>query len=297
MQLHKFDFRAMGSPCSVRVQTHSEAQAQTWAQLAIAEVERLEQRYSRYRQDSLLRDINRAAGAEAVSVDAETAALLAYAFEAWRESDGLFDITSGVLRRCWDFRSQRLPSAAEVAAVLPLVGMDKLIWRAPELSLPLAGMQLDFGGCVKEYAADAAATCLRGAGAQHGLVELGGDVAVIGPKASGEPWPLAIRHPRQPAPAVVARLGIAQGALATSGDYERALVVGGQRYCHILNPLTGWPVASPASVSVIAPSCLLAGTASTVAMLKGETDAPAWLDALGLPYCLVRQDSSVINHF
>ncbi len=284
MHLYTQSFKAMGGPCELRLYAPDAARAESWSGAAQAEILRLEQRYSRYREDSLTTRINRAAGdPRGVEVDEEDAALLDYAHTAWAQSEGLFDITSGVLRRVWDFKAQRVPSAAELARVLPLIGWDKVQWRRPHLALPLAGMELDFGGYVKEYAADRAAQAARAAGARHGFVELAGDIAVIGPHPDGAPWQVGIRHPRAPERAM-ASIPLAAGAIASSGDYERYFELDGRRYCHVLNPKTGWPVEGLASVSVVAEQCLVAGTASTVAMLKGAVEGPAWLEALGLRY-------------
>jgi thiamine biosynthesis lipoprotein len=274
----------MGGPCEVRVCAAGAAAGERYAAAAQAEILRLEQRYSRYREDSVTTRINRAAGdANGVEVDEESAALLDYAHTAWAQSEGLFDITSGVLRRVWDFKARRLPSAEEIARTLPLIGWDRVRWRRPRIALPRAGMELDFGGYVKEYAADRAAQAARAAGARHGFVELAGDIALIGAHPDGAPWQVGIRHPRHPEQAM-ASIPLAHGAIASSGDYERYFELDGRRYCHVLNPKTGWPVEGLASVSVVAEQCLVAGTAATVAMLKGPQEGPAWLERLGLRY-------------
>jgi thiamine biosynthesis lipoprotein len=270
-------FKAMGSPCELHLYG---ARAAGAAHAAESEVRRLEAKYSRYRADSLASRINASAGDTAgVEVDAETARLLDYAAAAFRESDGRFDVTSGILRRAWDFKRQRVPTPEQIAALLPLVGWDKLAWRAPRLALPLAGMEIDFGGYVKEYAADLAAARCREAGAQHGLVDLGGDLAVVGPHPDGRPWRVGVRDPRAPERALL-QLALAGGGIATSGDYERCMVVDGVRYGHILDPRTGWPVRGLASATVAADACLIAGTLTTCAMLRGESGG-AWLDGLG----------------
>ena len=292
MEPFAFAFRAMGSPCEIRLHAASREAAWEVAAAAIAEVGRLERKYSRYLEASLASEINRSAGDEAgVVVDDETATLLDYAATAHRESDGLFDPTSGVLRRAWDFRSGRVPAQVEIDALLPLVGWQRLRWERPRLVLPQAGMQLDFGGYVKEYAADRAAALCRAHGAAHGLVDLGGDLAAVGPHPDGSPWRIGIRHPRE-AGATLASVSIARGGLASSGDYERCLVVDGRRYAHVLDPRTGWPVEGLAAVSVAAEHCLVAGTASTVAMLLGRAGG-AWLDRLGLPHVRMDADGRV----
>lgn len=244
------------------------AQADEWAKQAIAEVLRIETKFSRYRPDSIVSRINASAGdPQGIAVDDETAQLLNFAHQLFMQSDGLFDITSGVLRRAWDFKTGRLPLQDELDALLPKVGWHMTRWDSSHLVLPLPGMEVDFGGFGKEYAADRAAAALATAGARHGLVNLGGDISVIGPQADGKPWSIGIRHPRQP-DQTVASISLARGGLATSGDYERFFVRDGKRYCHILDPRTGWPVAHWQSMSIVAPVCVAAGAVSTIAMLK-----------------------------
>jgi len=276
-------FRAMGSPCDLQLFAEGPAQARLVADAAIAEVARLEARYSRYRDDSLLSEINRAAAAGGgIAVDAETASLLDYADACFRASDGAFDVTSGILRRAWRFDRGALPDPAQVRPLLAKVGWHKVEWASPRLGFPVPGMEIDLGGVVKEYAADRVATLCRGAGVQHGLVNLGGDVAIIGPRPDRSPWRIGIRDPRE-AGRVLETVSLFQGALATSGDYERCIVVDGVRYGHILDPRTGWPVRHLASVSVLADLCVVAGSAATIGVLAQER-GPAWLAELGLPH-------------
>ena len=278
----------MGTACEIVIEAGDEALLLAALAAGEAEVRRLEAKYTRYREDSVTASINRSAGdSHGIEVDEETAALLDYADVAWRESGGLFDITSGVLRRAWDFRSQRLPSQDEIEALLPLVGWQRLSWMRPRLVLPKVGMQIDFGGYVKEYAADAAAARCRAVGARHGYVDLGGDIRLIGPQADGSAWRIGIRDPNEPSRAI-ATVELAEGAVATSGDYERCMVVDDRRYGHLLDPRTGWPVSESGfvSVSVIAPQALIAGTATTTALLMGP-EGEGWLQELGLPHLLV----------
>lgn len=273
----------MGSPCEVQVYARDAATARRAIAAVVQDVERLEARYSRYRDDSMLSRINRvAAQGGSIEVDAETRGLLDYAATCFEQSGGLFDITSGLLRRAWDFRSGRLPEAARVEALLPCVGFAKLAWKPPTLRFPVAGMELDLGGIVKEYAADRAATLCRERGASGGLINLGGDIAIAGPRADGDAWRIGLRHPRS-VDATLATVSLVAGGLATSGDYERCIVVDGKRYGHILNPRTGHPVAHLASVTVQADHCVVAGSAATIAMLK-EAEGPAWLAGLGLKH-------------
>lgn len=283
----------MGGPCAVQVYAPDAGQARRAMQAAQVEVLRIETKYSRYRADSVVSRINAAAGAgKGIEVDEETAALLDYAAAAYEQSDGLFDITSGVLRRAWDFKAKRLPSDAQLAALLPLVGWSQVEWQRPRVRLSRAGMEIDFGGFGKEYAADRAAAVLLALGVKHGLVELGGDIRIVGPHPDGSPWRIGVRHPRRPAEPI-ATLELHQGAIASSGDYERFFEHGGKRYCHILDPRSGWPVQSFAGVSVLAEQCLIAGTATTVGILRGEKDGAKWLKELGLPHLCIGADLRV----
>jgi FAD:protein FMN transferase len=218
---------------------------------------RIERVYSRYRDDSVTTCINRAAGRQAVTLDEETAALIDYGTVCYEKSGGLFDLTSGVLRRCWNFREARVPTQAQIDAVLPLIGWQKVSWQRPRLMLPAAGMEIDFGGVGKEYAADRAAAALQNAGVPCALVNLAGDIRVLGVHPEGTPWRVGIQHPRK-AEEALAYVEVSDSAIATSGDYERFFDLEGRRYCHILNPKTGYPVTSLHSVTVVAPLCIVA---------------------------------------
>jgi thiamine biosynthesis lipoprotein len=280
-------FSAMGGPCRLRLEVKEESRVRAAITAAVSEVQRLERKYSRYLPDSLTTQINRAAGGgQPVPVDRETAGLLNYAHTAWRESGGLFDLTSGVLRRVWDFKSGRCPLQTDVESLLPLVGWEQVQWDEYSVYLPQAGMELDFGGCVKEYAADSAVVQLRQHGIAAALVDLAGDMVAIGVPDGTAGWPVGIRHPTQKDSAV-AQVVLPEGGLASSGDYERCLQIDGKRYGHILHPGTGWPVQGLVAVSVLAPQCLVAGSSATIAMLKPAADALTWLDSLGLPWLAI----------
>jgi thiamine biosynthesis lipoprotein len=275
-----YEFRAMASPCIVRVDTDDAALAATLGGVAEAEAARIEAKYSRYRPDSLLSQINASNGAP-IEVDPETADLIDYAAECYRLSGGRFDITSGVLRRVWRFDgSGEAPSRESVLDVLPLVGWSRVGWRKPFVTLP-AGMELDFGGLGKEYAVDSAMTKITAVTPAPTLVNFGGDLRVSGPQRSGAPWSVAIESVDQFGEAE-AYLAISGGALTTSGDARRFILQEGIRYSHILDPRTGWPVRDPPrSVTVAAPTCLEAGLMSTLAMLHGR-DAERFLRREGV---------------
>ena len=283
--VHRFEFKAMACACqiSLGVLPHQDgAWADNQAQLAMAEIRRIEAKYSRYQAQSVVSQINVAAGRQPVELDPETLALIDFADRMHEQSEGLFDITSGIYRQVWDFQKAQCPSPDQIDAIRPLVGWAQVQREDAQLFLPRAGMQIDFGGLGKEYAADRAALVLRQQGVQHALVNLGGDVASVGTKPDGQPWAVGIRHPRD-ATQIMASLSLFGQALATSGDYERYFEHAGQRYCHIIDPFTGWPVQHFRSVSVVAPSCLLAGAVGTTIMLKQARATPEWIRQLNLP--------------
>ena len=295
LQLFTFAFSAMGSPCEIKLYATSEAYAARVADSIRLDVVRLETKYSRYRPDSFLSDINRAAAAGSkIAIDEETAGLLHYAQACYEQSDGLFDITSGVLRKVWNFKANvpvRVPDTEQLAPVLQAVGWDKLQFSAASIQFGCKQMELDFGGIVKEYAADRAASIAYAMDLRLGIVNLGGDIRVIGPHPDGRPWRIGVQDPRQKS-AVLTTVDIAQGAMASSGDYERCVEINGQRYSHILNPQTGFPVNYLAAVTVTSELCVLAGSASTIAMLKAS-QGPEWLADLGLPHLWVSVDGNM----
>jgi thiamine biosynthesis lipoprotein len=291
MPVYRIPFHAMASPCEVMLAAGDEADAHRLAAVAIDEVRRIELAYSRYRDDSIVGRINAAAGRDFVECDDETLRLLDFADQLYEESGGLFDITSGVLRRAWDFKAGRLPDADELSACVARIGWRRIERRGGAVRLPQPGMELDFGGFGKEYAADRAAEALLALGMRHGYVNLAGDLRVFGPRPDGAPWSVGIQHPREDR-AVLASIALKVGALATSGDYERFFEHGGQRYCHILDPRTGRSVMHWRSISVLAPQAIVAGAVSTVAMLKQETGL-AYLQASGFDFLAIDHKGDV----
>lgn len=277
-------FDAMASHCEILMESDNRHHVVVWAQRAVAEIKRIEAKFSRYRTDSVISRINQQAGT-AMEVDEETARLLNFAAQAHAMSDGLFDVTSGVLRKVWLFDgSDRIPSLSAVQCVSQQVGFHKVKWNPPVLLLE-AGMEIDFGGIGKEYAADVALACLQEDCDVPVLVNLGGDICCNrAPAHSG--WQVGIEQPdHHQTPVMI--LDLVKGALATSGDTHRFLLHQGRRYSHILNPKTGWPVeGGPRSVTVAAPHCVEAGMLASFALLQGAT-AEEFLRQQGVQYwCL-----------
>ena len=283
---YDYSFSAMGSDCRLALYAADEHMADQAANLTMAEAWRIEEKYSRYIDGNALAEINRAASTGGrIDVDDETAGLLNYAFKAFQLSGGLFDVSSGILRRAWDFSSDDIPLQSSIDRILPLIGLNKLTWAPPHLCFAHSEMELDFGGLGKEYAVDRSADICHSVGVSSGMLDFGGDIRILGPHPDGSPWIIGVRHPRKP-DISLGNIRLSSGAIATSGDYERFIEVAGKRYCHILNPLTGWPVNELSSVTVVADQCLLAGTLSTIAMLK-EDGGKKWLAEYGVQHCWV----------
>lgn len=264
-----YTFQAMATPCEVRIESEDVALAEAVARVVEGEARRVESKFSRYKSDSVVGHINASNGKEIV-VDAETAHLLDFAARCHEISGGLFDITSGVLRRIWRFDgSDNIPSDSEIEKMRELIGWEKVLWKSPAICLP-PGMEIDLGGLGKEYAVDRALAAACAITQAPVLVNFGGDLRVSGPRKSGARWKVAIESVDRNGEAA-GMLELSDGALATSGDARRFLLKDGKRYGHILNPRTGRPVENPPrSVTVAAPTCIEAGLTATLAVLQGK---------------------------
>lgn len=275
----------MASPCEVIIQTTDKRLALTLGEVVATEVWRIEDKYSRYLPNSFCSAINKSAG-QAVAVDEETFQLLTFADQCYQLSDGLFDISSGVLRKAWTFNGNNnqkstLPSQKEISAALSYVGWEKIHFDHQYITLS-KNMEIDFGGIGKEYAVDRSIILAKQLTNKPVLVNLGGDLAVTRPRLNNECWQVAIEHPDVDSQlsnanslnkksAVDMIVSLKSGALATSGDARRFLIKDGIRYGHVLNAKTGWPIVkAPRSITVVAPQCIQAGILATLALLQGN---------------------------
>ncbi len=278
-------FRAMGGPCEVLVDTDDCNEAEAVFEIARSEALRIERKFSRYQGDNVIYAINHSAG-KPVEVDDETASLIDYAAFCHEMSDGMFDITSGVLRRIWTFDGgTRVPSRHEIRQCLRNVGWSRATWRDHTLMLQ-RGMEIDLGGIGKEYAVDRAAGLIAQSARSPFLLNFGGDLYASGPQRWGRLWKVGVDDPDRTG-AVLYALDIAQGGVATSGDAHRFIRWHGKRLGHILNPKSGWPVEdAPRSITVAARTCTEAGTLSTLAYLQGP-GARAYLEQNGVQFWIV----------
>jgi thiamine biosynthesis lipoprotein len=286
----------MASDCELLIEGVDEVQALALLMIAAKETWRIEHKFSRYVSGNIIDRINTSLG-QPVEVDPETASLLNFSEQCFQLSDGLFDITSGVLRKIWHFDgSEAVPSSVKITEILRHIGWHKVDWQAPKFGLPRE-MELDLGGIGKEYAVDrvvlalnAEVDCLPKQNSLSNcrfVVNFGGDLACSGPRLDGSPWTIGVENSEHDQSSV-ATVSLSQGAVATSGDSRRYLLKDGIRYSHILNPLTGKSIIdAPHAISVAAPNCMQAGMLSTFAMLHGE-QAEAFLQAQDVQYWVQR---------
>ena len=281
-------FQAMAGPCEILIDNPDKSLATQATSIAHAEAKRIEKKFSRYRDDNIVFKINHANG-QAVEVDEETAKLLDYAQECHLISDGLFDITSGVLREVWKFNgSNQIPSEEQVNKIIKHVGWNLINWQKPLLTLK-PNMEIDFGGIGKEYAVDRSAMLIASQTEfKHILVNYGGDLNALGPRASGDAWEVGLQDPSGNPNSINAKIELYHGAVTTSGDLHKFLEKDGVRYGHILNPKTGWPTPnSPRQVTVLGSTCIEAGILSTLAILQGS-EAETFLEVQEVEFRVIR---------
>lgn len=280
-QLHQGQFQAMASPCQILIEAPQGFDPSSLFQQVQQEAIRIEHKFSRYRSDNLMHRINQH---QLCELDDETLSLMNFAQQCYELSDGLFDVTSGVLRQVWNFKTLKsLPTQAQVNALLPHIGWNKVMRNGRQLKLP-EGMEIDLGGIGKEYAVDRCWQILHEQCPWPFLLNFGGDLRVSGPRKGNQSWRTGVENPDGQQPTAV--LEIKSGAITTSGTAMQHVEFNGTRYGHILNPLTGWPVERPPlSITVAAPTCIEAGLLSTLAMLQGE-NARSFLEEQGVTFWL-----------
>ncbi len=256
--------------------------------VAFDRMRQIDQRMSDYREDSEISKIKRAAGKAPVAVSHETFAMIQKAIEYSKQTDGAFDMTVRPLVALWRDRTEEgkspaqippnnaPPSEQEILATLRLVGYDKIVLdpAGQTVWLPERGMSIDLGAIAKGYAVDEAIRVLRAHGVENSLVNAGGDLYAAGINEDGKPWTVLLRDPYEKDRSKIRvwkdlKLHLTDKAVTTSGNYERYILIGGQRFNHILDPRTGRPVKALDSVTVVAGSCLEADVLSTVITVVG----------------------------
>jgi thiamine biosynthesis lipoprotein len=272
--LYKLEFRAMGTVCRVHLHGVAPAVARDFCREVVDWTARYEAKYSRFIPDSLIGRINEAAGRDWVETDAETDTLFKLCSDLFFITRGAFDPTALPLMRLWNWKQSPpvLPVPGAIAAARELVGWNKVQRRPGGIFLPSAGMAIDLGGIGKEYAVDCVINLAVERQIPNVMVDFGQDVRVRG-HAPGRPyWWIGLDDPKQTG-TCWAGVAVTDHAVATSGDYLRHFVFNGQRYGHIIDPRTGYPALNDVlAVSVIAPSCTVAGLISTSVCILGAKE-------------------------
>ncbi|MCA9534210.1 MAG: FAD:protein FMN transferase [Myxococcales bacterium] len=244
---------------------------------AFAEIARLEDALSEWREDSEISRINREAGRAPVTVGPDVLAVVKAGLDVSRWSEGAFDLSWAALRGMYSFppHEERVPSARDLRRQLPLVRYQDIIVdeAASTVFLRRAGMAIGTGGIGKGYALDRAGEVLREAGINDYMIFGGGQVQVHGQRGSRD-WRVGIQHPRQQGQnSYFAALEATDVSISTSGDYEHAFFRDGRRYHHIIDLQTGLPVDKSMSVTLLAPAGLYADALSTAVFAMGAERA------------------------
>ena len=263
----KGTFMAMASPCDVLMEVEDKSLAEDILSAVADEAWRIEDKFSRYKNDNIIYKINHSKG-ELVTIDDETARLFDFSNQLFEISEGLFDVTSGVLRAVWKFDgSDNVPEKKHIKKIIKNIGWQKVGRESNTIRLP-DGMEIDLGGIGKEYAVDRCVQIARQKTSESVLVNFGGDLAMSTPKKDNDFW--SVGRLITGSEEACGLFQLYSGAIATSGDANRYLLKDGIRYSHILNPKTGNSIIdAPHTVSVAAPTCVEAGMMSTLAMLQG----------------------------
>jgi thiamine biosynthesis lipoprotein len=272
--LSTLTFHAMGTRCRVSLVESSRAVANAFLDQLLNWIADFEAKYSRFIESSLISRINTAAGQHWVEIDAETERLFAMCSELHFFTRGAFDPTALPLIRLWNWKANPpvVPSAETIRVTRELVGWNKVQRHPGGIFLPRAGMCLDLGGIGKEYAVDMAMSLAARHGVAHLLVDFGQDIRVRGNPPGRPAWHIGLEDPKAPG-TCWGSVALQDQAVASSGDYLRHFMHEGRRYGHIIDPRDGYPVNNGClSVSVVAPTCTIAGILSTTAFILGPKE-------------------------
>jgi thiamine biosynthesis lipoprotein len=290
---------AMGTEVRISVYTDDEKGADSAIALAFDEIQRLENLMTTWKPDSEVSRINAAAGDHPVAVSDETIEVIQMAQKAAELSHGAFDITFYALHGLWKFDEDlepKVPDAKELKQRLKLVDWRQVKVDAKNKTVFLAkkGMGIGLGGIAKGYAVDRAVKVLRQKGFPNAIVQAGGDLMCAGTKGGG-PWTAGIRDPRGGRADVFATLKLRDHAFSTAGDYERFFFLGNKRYHHIIDTKTGFPATKSRSVTIYAPTALLADALDDAVFIMGWKDGIKMVESLDDVGAVVVDDKGEVH--
>ena len=240
---------------------------------AVAEIQRIEKLISSWDAESETSEINKNAGIRPVQVSQELFELIERALALSQVTDGAFDITYASLDKVWRFDGTMttVPSESEIARSVAKIGYEKVILNSATQSVYLTekGMRIGFGAIGKGYAADKAKTLLMSKEVKAGIINASGDLTTWGTKSNGENWMVGITNPLEKEK-VFAWLPVIESSVATSGNYEKFISFGGEKYSHIIDPRTGYPTKGVSSVTIFAKKVELCDALATAVFVLGR---------------------------
>jgi thiamine biosynthesis lipoprotein len=249
---------------------------------ALQEINRIDRMMTDWKAESPLMNINHNAGKKPVSVPDDLYLLIERSVQLSRLTEGAFDITFAGAGKLWNWRapSPEIPEPGVVQKALQNVGWDGIQLNKPEKSVFLKnpGMRIGLGAIAPGYAGDRAIRKIRSHGIRNAMVNMSGEILAIGLK-NGETWKIGIRHPRKE-DENIAMIPLSNLAIATSGDYERYFIKNGKRYCHIIDPRTGYPANLCQSVTITAPHMVVADALSTAVFVLGPEKGMALIEKM-----------------
>lgn len=271
--LHKKNCKLMGNRFELSVVTGDERLAEMQIDAGIAEIQRIERLLTTFSEDSETALINRNAGIAPVSVSRETFNLIQRSVRISGITQGAFDITYGSIdKRLWNFDQNMtaLPDSKTAREMVRLINYRNIELNDDECTVFLRakGMRIGFGGIGKGYAADRAKQVMRAMGAGSGVVNASGDLTTWGKQPGGADWTVGIINPNVKNE-IFSYLSISDMAVATSGNYEKYVMIGGKKYSHTIDPRTGLPVTGIKSVTIITANAEVADAMATPVMIMG----------------------------
>lgn len=270
--IFKHTLKLMGSRFEITVVAKDSLQANIYIELASKEILRIENLISSWDKNSQTSKINKNAGIKAITVDQELFDLITRSIGISKLTDGAFDISYASMDKIWKFDGSMTskPSPTEIKSSVSKVGYQNIILNTENQTvfLKLPGMKIGFGAIGKGYAADKAKELLQKNGVVAGIINASGDMNTFGKQPNGEEWKVAITNPLNKNKAF-ALLPMNEGAVVTSGDYEKYVDFNGKRYTHIIDPRSGYPSTGIISVSVFAQKAELADALATSIFVMG----------------------------
>lgn len=288
----------MGSRFDITVVANDSIQANKYIDTAVAEISRIEKLISSWDDNSQTSEINRNAGAKPVKIDKELFNLIERAIGISKLTDGAFDISYASMDRIWQFDGSMtvMPSEKEIKSSVEKIGYQNIVLdkKNSTVFLKLEGMKIGFGAIGKGYAADKAKTLLISKGVPSGIINASGDMNTWGKQPNNEDWKVAITNPMNKNK-VFALLPITNGAVVTSGNYEKYVNFNGKRYTHIIDPRTGYPSTGIISVTVFAPKAELADALATSVFVMGKEAGLDRINQLPKIECIIIDDKGNIT--